>query len=226
MEQDELSERVSRTGKRGADYINGLTESFQAEYPAVYARLVHILGGDIEDEAASYCNIGSACLRLGNMDRAHESYAYGLREAAQFQDLLRYARPQALIYWQFTEDYGLVHVGADGAIEPTSRFWLMKQFVNLSPTKSQVVRSSSDRPNVQISAFARKDELVVHILNTGPDCEARVSGLPAGPWRTVTTTEASGFQEGRVTVDAGEAPQGIPLPARSLTTLVRAPAAP
>jgi hypothetical protein len=50
MEQDELDERVSRTGKRGADYINGLTESFQAEYPVVYARLVHILGGDIEDD--------------------------------------------------------------------------------------------------------------------------------------------------------------------------------
>jgi len=40
-------------------------------------------------------------------NRMYDSYAYGLREAAQFQDLLRYARPQALIYWQFTEDYGL-----------------------------------------------------------------------------------------------------------------------
>jgi O-glycosyl hydrolase len=159
-------------------------------------------------------------------NRMYDSYAYGLREAAQFQDLLRYARPQALIYWQFTEDYGLVHVGADGAVEPTSRFWLMKQFVNLSPTKSRVVRSSSDCPEVQISAFARKDELVVHILNTGPGCEARVSGLLAGPWRTVTTTETSGFQEGRLTVEAGGAPRGIPLPARSLTTLVRGPAAP
>jgi len=162
-------------------------------------------------------------------NRMYDSYAYGLREAAQFQDLLRYARPQALIYWQFTEDYGLVHVGADGAIEPTARFWLMKQFVNLSPTKSQVIRSSSDRPDVTISAFAGKDALVVHILNTGPDCEARVSGLPSGPWRTVTTTEASGFREGVVTLDARGArgaPQGLPLPARSLTTLVRTPAAP
>ena len=158
-------------------------------------------------------------------NRMYDSYSYGLREAAQFQDLLRYARPRALIYWQFTEDYGLVHVGAGGAIEPTARFWLMKQFANLSPTKSEAVRTSSDNPQVQISAFARKDALVVHVLNSGPDCEAKLSGLPGGSWRTVTTTEMSGYQEGRVKRDGGGA-QTISLPARSLTTLVQEPAAP
>jgi O-glycosyl hydrolase len=151
----------------------------------------------------------------------YDSYAYGLREASQFQDLLRYARPQALIYWQFTDDYGLVHVGPDGAIEPTARFWLMKQFVNLSPTKSEVVRTSSDRPDVQISAFARKDALVVHVLNLGPGCDASLSGLPGGSWRTVTTTESSGYQEAHVRFDGGGAALKISLPARSLTTLVR-----
>jgi O-glycosyl hydrolase len=154
-------------------------------------------------------------------NRMYDSFAYGLREAGQFQDLLRYARPRALIYWQFTEDYGLVHVGAGGAIEPTPRFWLMKQFVNLSPSKSEVVRTSSDRPGVQVSAFARKDALVIHVLNTGPDCEALLSGPPPGPWLTVTTTESSGYQEAHVKFDEGSAAQKLHLPARSLTTLVR-----
>ena len=75
------------------------------------------------------------------------------------------------------------------------------------------------------SAFARKDALVVHVLNSGPDCEAKLSGLPGGSWRTVTTTEMSGYQEGRVKRDGGGA-QTISLPARSLTTLVQEPAAP
>jgi hypothetical protein len=50
MEEDELNERVARTGKRGADYINALTDSFREGYPVVYAHLIHILGGDIEDD--------------------------------------------------------------------------------------------------------------------------------------------------------------------------------
>lgn len=154
-------------------------------------------------------------------NRMYDSFSYGLREAAQFQDLLRYARPQALIYWQFTEDYGLVHVGAGNAIEPTPRYWLMKQFVNLSPAKSEVVRTSSDRADVKLSAFSRKDSLAVHVLNLGPGCEATLSGLPPGPWRSVTTTESSGYQEADARLQGGAGPEKLLLPARSLTTLVR-----
>jgi O-glycosyl hydrolase len=154
-------------------------------------------------------------------NKTYDSYSYGLKEAGQFQDLLRYARPQALIYWQFTEDYGLVHVGADGSIEPTSRFWLMKQFVNLSPAKGEVVRSSSDQAGVQISAFERKGALVVHVLNTGSERDALISGLPEGAWHTVTTTEAAGYQEAPVKFEQGAAAQKLHLPARSLVTLVR-----
>jgi len=151
----------------------------------------------------------------------YDSYDYGLKEARQFQDLLRFARPQALIYWQFTDDYGLVHVGPGGAIEPTGRFWLMKQFVNLSPQKSEVVGTSSDQSDVEISAFARDASLVVHILNLGADREAAISGLPAGPWRTVTTTESAGYQEADAKPGEGAGPRTLHLPARSLTTLVR-----
>jgi O-glycosyl hydrolase len=150
---------------------------------------------------------------------AFDSYAYGLREARQFQDLLRYARPQALIYWQFTDDYGLVHVGPKGEIEPTGRFWLMKQFVNLTPTKSEAVATTTDQSDVLISAFVRGDALTVHILNAGPGCDATIAGLPAGAWRTVTTTEDAGYQEGKDLTD-GTAKK-LHLPARSLISLVR-----
>jgi O-glycosyl hydrolase len=154
-------------------------------------------------------------------NKMYDSYAYGIKEAAQFQDLLRYARPQALIFWQFTDDFGLVHVGKDGVIEPTGRFWLMKQFVNLSPTKSEAVRTTSDQPDVLISGFARNDALVVHVLNAGAERDAMISGLPAGSWHTVTTTEASGYQDVPVKFDEGSGTQKLHLPARSLTTLVR-----
>jgi O-glycosyl hydrolase len=151
----------------------------------------------------------------------YDSYSYGLKEARQFQELLRYARPQALIYWQFTDDYALVHVGPNNVIEPTPRFWLMKQFVNLTPTRSQAVASSSDQSDVLVSAFVRGNSVAVHVLNLGPERDAAIAGLPVGTWRTVTSTEAAGYQEALATVSGGATPCGLRLPARSLTTLVR-----
>jgi O-glycosyl hydrolase len=152
---------------------------------------------------------------------AYDSYAYGLREAGQFQDLLRHVRPQAIIYWQFTDDYGLVHVGPGGAIEPTGRFWLMKQFTNLSPVKGDVIQSASDQADVKVSAFAKGDLLVAHVLNLGADRDATISGLPHGSWGTVTTTELSGYQESTIEFAEGSPALRLHLPARSLTTLVR-----
>jgi O-glycosyl hydrolase len=157
--------------------------------------------------------------------RIFDSYAYGLREARQFQELLRDARPQALLYWQFTDDYSLVHVSADGAVEPTSRFWLMKQFTDLTPVKSELVATTSDQAGVLASAFARGDAITVHILNVGPDCTASMAGLPSGRWRFVTTTETAGYQESVAGPGNGPAPTTLHLPARSLTTLVREQAA-
>jgi O-glycosyl hydrolase len=151
-------------------------------------------------------------------NRTFDSYAYGLGEMRQFQELLRDSRPQALIYWEFTEDYGLVHVKPDGAIEPTGRYWLMKQLTNLTPPHSSVLASASDQPDVLVSAFGRDDALTVHILNTGPARDGVVTGLPRGPWRVVTTTETQGWQE----ASGGPGEDGrLSLPARSLTTLVR-----
>jgi len=152
-------------------------------------------------------------------NRMYDSFDYGLKEARQFQELLRFARPQAIIYWQFTDDYGLVRVGPSGVIEPTGRFWLMKQFANLSPAKSEVVATSSDQPEVMISAFSLKDALVLHILNIGPEREAVISGLPTGSWKAVTTTEGAGFQESQLSL--GGPGQKLHLPARGMVTLIR-----
>ena len=75
---------------------------------------------------------------------------------------------------------------------------------------------------MQISAFARKGTLVVHILNTGPERAAVISGLPDGSWHSVTTTETSGYHEATVKIEQGAASQKLLLPAHKLlVTLVR-----
>jgi len=156
-------------------------------------------------------------------NRTYDSYAYGLKEAWQTQDLLRHARPTASLYWQFTHDYALARVDEKGVVQPTGRLWLMKHFNNLTPQKSRVIDSASDRADVAISAFAKGDELVVHVLNTGAARTASLAGLPVGDWRRVTTTEEAGLVESAARVNGVE-PLAINLPARSLTTLVRKPA--
>lgn len=151
-------------------------------------------------------------------NRTFDSYAYGLGEIRQFQELLRDMQPQAMIYWQFTEDYGLVQVKSDGSIAPTGRYWLMRQLANFTPPQCEIARARSDQPDVLASAFVRDDAMVVHLLNTGAERDAVISGLPAGPWRAVVTTE----DEANKPNHDGPRPDGrLRLAARSLTTLLR-----
>ncbi|ACB77344.1 hypothetical protein [Opitutus terrae] len=176
--------------------------------------------GDVADWTQLPLLVGEAGVDPGSWrNRMFDSYAYGLREARQYQELLRDTRPQTLLFWEYTEDYGVVRVGDDQRLEPTGRFYFLKHFSNLSPRHGQVVASSSDQPDVLVSAFAKGDVLVVHLVNTGPACEAQLAGLPAGPWRQIVTTETEGFKEAPApTLDAP-----LALPARSFTTLVRSP---
>jgi len=149
----------------------------------------------------------------------YASHAYGLREIAQYQDMLRHARPQSLLYWQYTGDYALARVGPDGAVIPGGRLWMHEQLCTLTPHRSTVVASSSDQPDVLVSAFTRDGSVVMHVLNTGAARTATLAGLPAGAWRSVVTTETRGLAEST----HREAPASLPLPARSLTTLVSGP---
>jgi len=150
----------------------------------------------------------------------YDSYAYGLREIAQYQDLLRHARPQSLLYWQYTGDYALARVGPDGAVISSGRLRMHEQLCNFTPHKSRVIASTSDQSDVLVSAFL-KDGVVVHVLNTGAARRVSIAGLPRHDWLRYCTTE------NRVVCDDLVAPErlvDLELPARSLTTL--SPAAP
>ncbi len=152
-------------------------------------------------------------------NRNYDSFDYGLRELEQIQHLLRHAQPQSSLYWQYTQDYGLVRVAADGKVEPTGRFWLMKQMVNLTPFDSRGVAGASDQPDVLVSAFRSARQTVVHVLNMGPARKAVLTGLP-GKVEAWLTTETQGMQR-----EAGVDPTSLTLQPRSLTTLVSTAAA-
>ncbi len=151
--------------------------------------------------------------------RGYDSYWYGTEELRMYQELLLYARPQATVYWEFTEDYSLVHSTSDGIL-PTGRYWLVKQLTDLTPAQSDALATASDHEKVLITAFRKDEAYAVHIANLSAAREARITGLPAGmtSWRVSVTTEERGFVE----VDPVLAEDGgvrLLLPARSLVTL-------
>jgi hypothetical protein len=151
--------------------------------------------------------------------RSYDSYAYGLREAKMTQELLLYARPQGTQYWQFTNDYSLARTGAQGAVEPTSRFWLVKHFTDLTPQHGDAVMASSDQPAVLFTAFRKGQEYALHILNLGAARPAELVGLPEAEWRVVESTEAAQWVE-RGAGRSGSRKLQLDLPARSMVTLV------
>jgi hypothetical protein len=189
----------------------------------------HTWGGGTPEEYAAWGDVAE-WLKLpllvtelgvdgaGYYTRSWDSYHYGLREAQMTQELLRYARPQGTQYWQFTQDYSLVRTGAGGAVEPTSRFWLMKHFTDLTPRASDNLAAASDEKTVLVSAFRKGSAYTVHILNLGPARAATVEGLPASQWQVTETTEAAQFQKKPAPAATGGS-VSLNLPARSLVTL-------
>ncbi|NQT88455.1 hypothetical protein HQ560_16935, partial [bacterium] len=128
---------------------------------------------------------------------AYRSFSYALREVRLYQELLLYARPRGTQQWEFTADYGTVLV-QDGTLVPTSRFWFVKHFCNLTPPDAGVLTTASDRSDVLLTAFRGRDgALTLHIANLGPARPATVSGIPKGvsSLRAVRTGEAESFAE-------------------------------
>jgi len=162
--------------------------------------------------------------------KSYDSYAYGLREAVLYQELIQHARMRGTMQWEFTSDYGIASEqgdqGGQGGVAPGPRYWIVKHFCNLTPPKADVLAATSDRERVLVSAFAGRDSAgkgvySIHVVNNGAARAASLEGLPAavGELRAVLTTEDKQFQEqtplpvrgGRVTLN---------LAARSLLTLI------
>ncbi len=150
--------------------------------------------------------------------RAWDSFHYGLREARMTQEILIHARPRATQYWQFTNDYSLVRLRPDGAVEPTARFWLMKHFADLTPQKAEALQTRSDQPEVLLTAFRAGPRYALHVLNLGAARPATLEGLPEADWRETRSSEAAQYQQ-RPAGRSAEGKLTLELPARSLITL-------
>jgi O-glycosyl hydrolase len=105
---------------------------------------------------------------------------YSLDEAAEYVRIMRICQPEAILEWQLTENYSVLTTGADGNLEPTQRFFNLKQF-NLAPAGSAWVKTQSDNALVLPAAFVEptKGLYTVHMVNNGASRQVTLTGLPA-----------------------------------------------
>ena len=119
---------------------------------------------------------------------AFRTLDYFVKELRMYQEILLAAEAQALLEWEYTADYGMVEVakGPDGkeTVRPTPRFWMIRQFANLTPRPAVALGTSSDHPKVLLTAFRGKGDaagrLVLHVANVAAARKATIAGLPAG----------------------------------------------
>jgi hypothetical protein len=161
---------------------------------------------------------------------AYDSFNYGMSEVRMYQELLLYARPQGTQQWEFTADYGTVRTQRrdDGGTDliPTSRFWLVKHFTDLTPRNSDALAVSSDNDKVLFTAFAQGQGsarvYTLHVANMAAAREVTIEGAPDLVFRAVRTGESENFLE-LPPIRAQGGILRLQIPARSLLTLTTMP---
>jgi hypothetical protein len=163
----------------GRRYVKGLSfHSWGGADPETYAAW-----GDLAEEHGLPLFVGE----LGWNAMAHRSRAsgtalYALKELEVYMDILRHARPQVLLEWEYGGSYPIV-VERNGQLEPTARYWMVHQFATMTPSPAVALATESDNPRVLLTAFrglakGGREAVVLHIANLGPDRPIAVEGLP------------------------------------------------
>jgi len=123
------------------------------------------------------------------------------------------AHVRAILQWQLTSDYSLLKgggiYGTGGPLQPTQRFWNLKQLSMAAPG-SFILPAASDTKGISCTAFGAIAEgtYSVHIVNHGAARRVTVTGFPEGvkELRIYVTDARRGMEEGkRVRVADGEA---------------------
>jgi hypothetical protein len=227
------AEKFARTAAAGSDKQDGLKV-----IDAVGAVAFHSWGGAAPAEYAAWSELAQK-LKLPLFvteagvdpfawhDGRFQNFDYGLRELMQYQHLLQYARPQAILFWEFSEDYSLLsREKITGRMQLTPRFCYQKQFADLTPPGSEAVTISSERQTLALTAFrhpAHNDDprgYTVHIANQLWGRKLVIDGIPSGieKLNAVHTTRDELFKE-LTPIPVHDGKIEIDLPAQSLTTL-------
>lgn len=144
-----------------------------------------------------------------------ETPEYELKEIGLYIRLMAICQPESILQWQLTKDYSLL----TDDLKPTQRFWNLYQLAKV-PAGLNAVPVKADQRDITCTALQSKDNVALHIVNTGAARPATIVGLPSGVKTLqvyVTNATRSAAAE-TIKVNNGKA--GLTLPADSFVTLV------
>lgn len=169
----------------------------------------------------------------GSIDAAAWGYpaifleqTYTMQEINLYIRLMAICQPLSILQWQLTSDYSLLIgggiYGKEGPLEPTQRFWNMKQLASTEPGLNYLP-VACDRPLVTCAALGnvREGKYTVHIVNNGAERKVVFTGFPVNVHSLKifsTSKKLSMYKETPVVVQNGTAE--FVLPAGAFTTLV------
>ena len=128
----------------------------------------------------------------GSIDAAAWGYpdyfldpAYALDEVNLYTRLLAICQPASILQWQLTTDYSPLKGGGifgnNGKLEPTQRFWNLKQ-LSCTPEGLSFMPLSNNKPDiVSCAALGNNNSHVytLHLVNNGASREVHLSGIPS-----------------------------------------------
>ena len=152
---------------------------------------------------------------------------YAILEAAHYNDLFRYARPRNILYWEYTSDYSLLQMEADGIkgrSEDSPRFAQQKHWQRYIPAGSEFLTLSGEHPYVKVSAFrgrvGERTVYTINISNTAWERVAVIKGIPdeAKTFNVIETSPSGSLlKRPAISVQGGEL--RVEMPKRGLVTL-------
>jgi hypothetical protein len=169
----------------------------------------------------------------GSIDAAAWAYpaifleqSYALEEINLYIRLMAICQPVSILQWQLTADYSPLTgggiFGKEGPLEPTQRFWNLKQLAS-TPEGLQYFQVECTAATVTCAALgsAGSGKIVLHIVNNGSERKVIITGIPAGArsFKIFSTSKTLSMVEGgAVAVRNGMA--RFILPSDGFTTLI------
>ena len=169
----------------------------------------------------------------GSIDAAAWAYpaifleqTYTMQEINLYIRLMSICQPLSILQWQLTADYSPLTgggiFGKEGLMEPTQRFWNLKQLAS-TPEGLNYLPVISDRSSVTVAALGNSQsrKYVLHIVNNGAERNVVLSGIPEGvhAFKIISTGKTLSMKEG-APVKVSKSKVIFILPSGCYTTLI------
>jgi hypothetical protein len=132
-----------------------------------------------------------------------EEPVYAMEEINLYVRILDICQPLTILQWQLTADYSMLSGGGvfgnyDKPLQPTQRFWNMKQLSSTPPQlRAMGISSSSHDISGALLGSTRTGVYAIHLVNNGPARKAVIRDVPESirELRIVVTNQDRNMEE-------------------------------